>query len=593
MKKFQLTMSQNLLLCFTSMAIAIVLIILASTSITHNRAHPLKNKQLFETQYQVYSPAGLDAQINIVSATKLQAVILNGKNINVAYNYPKTRVSHQDKIFGDMYLIPLERGTNTLTVKTHKDDGQHHIQLAQKHRFPIFLITTALLLIPGTYLLIYATLPLIGFSIRHWDRRPQIPLAVMMIALGIFIRILYSLDMGYIQFQHDYHGHVEYIEFIAHEFFVPLPHKAWEFPQQPIYYLTTGGIYSLLEHLDLSKNNILKVISFITSILSCVGLIYAYRLVRLLTTDTLVHNLTMGFLCFVPSFIYMSSRINNDPWAAALACIAFFYITLSYKHHWQKYLYKALLFCSLAFLTKISALVVEAFMLVLLVTSYISSPEKMRKPLITTAFVGVPVLAYTLFRSYYPAANSLAMVNSGIWPGQDLRPIELKYLLSFNFFSLFQEAQSHIGASDNHAITRSFPTYQFSTMLFGEFDHSWWRNQSYSLFANMQALILLALAVPIGWIAFGFKQKNTIEWMFLSAIALSLLLQLHFIFSYPSVSNTDFRYHAVVFFPLAYLYASGIAYLLNKLPKIRLMSIVWGSAFSALCITYIMTLIKL
>jgi len=150
-------------------------------------------------------------------------------------------------------------------------------------------------------------------------------------------------------------------------------------------------------------------------------------------------------------------------------------------------------------------------MFALLIASYIEQPEKTSNALRLAVLTGAVLLVNTIYRAYYPAAEGLAMVNSGIWPGQDLRPITLSYIFSFNLPSLVSEAQADIRASDNLSITRSFLTYQYATMVFGEFDYSYWRNQSYWLLFNMQFLIILALMVPLGWIGYCCKQKTLID----------------------------------------------------------------------------------
>ena len=219
-------------------------------------------------------------------------------------------------------------------------------------------------------------------------------------------------------------------------------------------------------------------------------------------------------------------------------------------------------------------------MFALLITGYIIQPDKTENALKSAMLIGAVVLVYTLYRTYYPAAGGFAMVNSGIWPGQDPRPITLSYFFSFNLPSLVSQAQSHIGASDNLAITRSFFTYQYATMIFGEFDHSYWRNQSNWLFFNMQSLIVLALIAPLGWIGYcGLKQKTLLDWSF--------LLFLHFIFSFPSVFNTDFRYHAAIMFILAYFIAQGLNTIRVRYPITQKLLNVWLTTFVFFSATFL------
>ncbi len=542
----------------------------------------------------------MSAALNIVSGQQTpDALLLNGQPLQPSYPYPKTRTSHRDAQLGDVYSLKLQRGNNLLSLRFAGQPAPR-VQLGQQYSTRDFLIGF-LTLLPMLWLL--CVLATLGFDrlLSHF-RRPQnnlIPhlnrhaLPLLILLSGISLRLWYALDMGYIQFQHDYHGHIEYIKFIAHEFFIPLPHKAWEFPQQPLYYLVNGLLYAVLEQLQFTEALILRVISFTTALLSCVGLVYSYRLLKLLTDRILIRALTLAFLCFIPSLIYLSSRINNDPWAFGLASIALFYLISSYHARWQKHFIAALLFTSLAFMTKVSTLTLEVLFFSLLLVSYAQAPAQTRSALIKFCLVGALLLAYTLFRAYYPAAGTLHLVNSGIWPGQDLRPLTLSYFFSFNITELLNQAQSSILASDNHAITRSLPTYQYGTLFFGEFDYRYWRDRSDGLLLNMQLILALGLIVPLAWIAYGFRQKSLLDWLLIGITLIAVALVLRFVTHYPSVSNTDFRYYAPVFFCFAYFFACGVDTLTARRAGLRRLIEVWLGLLFVSCIVFMVTLIRL
>lgn len=575
--------------CIAAILIALMYIFSISISLEYKNTQRKVNGT--EYSYMVNSISGRDTFLNIVSGAKVQGYRVNGVESGVYFDYPKTRVSHQDAIFGDEYVLPLKRGKNIVTVLLENTGRDPGLRLAQKYQFTDFIVIAILLALPAMYLLVHIFM----FVLDRILALPKMSLnyALVLLALGIVIRIWYGLDMGFIHYQHDYQGHIEYIEFIAHEFFVPLPHKAWEFPQQPVYYLFNGALFAVLEHFSVVKDSILKVISFFAVIISSVGLIYAYRLVRLMSKDKWVHVYLVGFLCFTPSLVYMSSRISNDPWASTFAFMSLFYLVSSYKKSWSKHLYKAIFFTSLLFLTKISGMVIEALFITLLLTSYIEKESSAQRAIKVYSMVGVVVLGYTLFRSFYPVPMSFSVVNSGIWPGQDLRPIGLDYIFSFNFPTLLADAEANILGTENHAVTRSFPTYQYATMLFGEFGYDWWKNQSYWLYFNMQAMILLGLIIPISWIAFFFIKKERLDIYFIIAVGAAFLLQLKFIFSYPSVSNTDFRYHIAVFFPLAWMFSRGCAYLADKHRTLKLAINIGFLSYIAMSCLFFITLIRL
>ena len=46
----------------------------------------------------------------------------------------------------------------------------------------------------------------------------NIPVIAYIIAAAIALRLFYFWSIGFIQFQHDYYGHIEFIQFFAEEF---------------------------------------------------------------------------------------------------------------------------------------------------------------------------------------------------------------------------------------------------------------------------------------------------------------------------------------------------------------------------------------
>lgn len=596
--------SKRLVIYISLILIGIGYFLINHVSIVNSSETASSKQQLFI----LHSHRDQQVHINILSPHAPIRVVLNEQPLSVDFPYPKTRVSHLDNTFGDIYHLPLQKGDNQLLVSTINGNAAT-IVTKRKYRFQDYLAVLFLILLPGSILLFQGFIrisdisltPLkILFSKQNFTRllaitRNQlIYLPLLILITGIAIRLWYAIDMGYIQFQHDYHGHIEYIRFFASEFFIPLPYKAWEFPQQPLYYIVNGFLYALLDSLKVAESTILKCISASTSLLVCIGLVYAWRLSRLISESYIFQSMMMLFLCLIPSFVYLSSRINNDPWAFSLSCIALFYIISSWQHHWQQQVFKAVLFTSLLFLTKITSLVIEVMFICLLLSTYITATKSTQRAMLAFGLAGVSMLSYTLFRAYSPVAESLAIVNSGIWPGQDLRPIQLGYFTSFNFSELLVDAQAHIAGTQNTAVTRSLPTYQYATMLFGEFNYEYWRGRQPNLYFHMQVITLLGLIVPIGWIAYLFKSRKTwLDIVFIITASLSIVLLAKFFITYPSVSNTDFRYHASILFILAYFFAQGIESLYVRFQSLKILFTSWLTLFSVTCISFILHLIAL
>ena len=544
-------------------------------------------------QLEIISNREREFHVNLVTyqaPARSANIVLNGQRIAPAFDYEDTRVAHQDADYGDIYRLSLKKGANKLDVIRAPREAEKPVQVAHartKQEIVIFFVLLVLPALLWLYLLaaffaeqlakkeVFTPLPLTpGFTASR-IMKPSL----LVLLLAIDVRVWYGLDMGYIQFQHDYHGHVEYLKFFAEHLFLPLPHKGWEYPQQPLYYVLGGGFWKLMAGFNFAEEQILFWWSQVTNAVNIVGLVYAYLLARRVLNSEFSRSIFIIVLGLTPSFVYLGARINNDPWAAALACIAFFYIVRAYNEGWRHYTLRAVSVCCLLFLTKVSGAVIILALVALIAVSLQSRTHDYKRPIFWLFVFGAPILFFSLYRAYYPAPSTLAFVNSGIWPGQDLRPMGWDYLLSFNIKTLFVQGEANIWTEEFPEITRSFPTYQYGTLLFGEFGYEYWRDRAPVLSWIMPALIICGLIIPLCTIAFfaGLfvrKDKWLLDWVLLLCIVSSTVLILNFAYTYPSVSNTDFRYHCAVFLAWAYLVARGAEMLARRHRLIK-----WSIAF--------------
>ena len=530
---------------------------------------------------------------NLAADDELVKVSKEGNEILPEIAYKKGRTSHKDSQYGDLYRIPLKRGENVLNIDTLNKHGRYNFKIAQQRSLFEFIVITLLIVLPATYLGFLGLHKILGTRNRLHNTAAfcsQLPVTVYLLVVAIALRFYYFSQIGSVQFQHDYFGHIEYIKFFAEHFYLPMPHKGWEFPQQPFYYAVNGVLYAISTHMGLSEKLALHTISGVTTLLSCIGLIYAYRLFRILTQNSLIHYIGVGFLAFTPSLVFMGSRINNDPWAFALASIALFYVFAAYRSEFKRFLVPMFVFSSAALLTKISSISVWLVLFIMLMVRYVDAPNATRKAFLAYSLIGISLLSFIFFRAYSSANYEFVMVNSGIWPGQDLRPLDANYFLSFNFFSLLEQAQAFWNDSATVLIKRSFFTYQYGTMLFGEFEYTYWKAQDLHLEILMQLTIVIALIVPIGFIFGAFTKKKFTETLLLVLFCTNFILLLKFMFQFPSSANTDFRYYAPALAPFAYLVAKGLSRLADQHNLIKRLVMVFCSFLFGLQTLFVFTL---
>ena len=479
-------------------------------------------------------------------------------------------------------------GTESVSIVLHRGKNHCHGQnltatMAQKLNFSELLTLFILMGIP----LYYRVFQLFILLLNRFKSEKNIEKVVekeesffahkvilFVLFLGIIIRIFYFNKYNIMLFQHDWHGHIEFIKTMSQHWSLPVPTKGLEYPQQPLYYWITGAIYSLSTYFGFNEQSALQHIGYFSLFSSMLFLIYGYRLIALLSNNLQVKVVAMVFLALTPSLVYMSARINNDAMVMGLSAMALYSIVKSYKSAFKNGFPMALLLTTLLFLTKISTLGIELLLFSLLVLSYIHRGDaKSKKQIFIFGLVGTFLLTYTLWRVYMPIDGVFYMVNSsGDYPNQSIKELDFNYFGTFHFLSLFNAGYSYVFGEDS--IRYSFLTYQYGTMFFGEFDYAFFTNKTPWLKEAMQMVLLFGMLFILGFITYLLKlsKASMLEKLLFATLFINFILILKFMFDYPSICNTDFRYFVSSFPIIAYVFAEGLSYVrwLKKIVNIFL-----------------------
>jgi hypothetical protein len=464
----------------------------------------------------------------------------------------------------EQITIPLHRGKNICQTQNIQP------KIKQKINFLDFLILFTLLGIPILYFIFFILIKALdkikklNFDTNQILATPINKSIIFIILVGLVIRIAYFDKYGINLFQHDWQGHIDLIKYLAHNYHIPnMPNKGWEFPQQPIYYIISAIIYKLSIFWGATTTQAIDIIGYFSLFCSLIFLIYSYKLLKVLSSNQWVHSVALLYISLTPSIVYMSSRINNDVLVMALAPMALFYIIKSYQNSFQNYFYLALISTTLLFLTKISTASIELALFALLIISYIQTHQN-KKELLTFSIVGIFVLSWTLWHLYTPLSESFYMVNSAKFPKQTIEHLNISYFTSFHIIDLIKQGYSHVFGVDS--IRYSFPTYQYGTMFFGEFDYKYFINKSEYLLIVMRSILMFGTIYIIGFSSYllHLYRENIINKILLAIVIINGILILKFILSYPSICNTDFRYFVSSFTIFGFIFAQGVYYLIKK-----------------------------
>lgn len=563
----------KVLLMLLSLFIGISYYFLIKTNIS-NIEHTDKRSNTFT--FRLTSHIKQNVKLHIATNRyKLNKVECSGKEIS----FPPNKMQWFEGI-GEQVSFSLLKGVNYCSVTTNNLSRVYTPTIKQKITFfdyIILFIFAGIPLLNGLFIIFiwildkfrnkkfntieqtYADTALI-FSFR------KMKLLSTIIVLGILIRVLYFHKFGIMNFQHDWHGHIEFIKYISENWTFPLASKGLEYPQQPLYYLITGGLYWLLNFIGMNEQDALYSLGYISLISSIILLYYGYKFMTLVTNSLWVRTVAMLFLSLTPSLVYLCARINNDALVMALSAFSLYFIVKSYRLKFKEGFYTALVGVSLLFMTKISASPIELLLFGLLLVSYYRANNTQHTTLKTRIYhfciVGIFLLGFTLLRVYLPIEDTFHMVNSSAhYPNMEIEALNFGYFGTFNIASLLNVGYSHIYGDDS--IRYSLLTYQYGTMFFGEFDYSYFLKTSEGLQDVMQVILLLGLAYLLGLIRYLMRlpYASLLEKFLFATLLINLLLILKFIFSYPVVCNTDFRYFVPSFILFALVFAKGLDYL--------------------------------
>lgn len=514
----------------------------------------------------------------IKQSVKLHIAAEKNKLRVIECNGIKTVFSHKKQQWfegmGEEVRFSLRKGSTDCTVYADNFAKVYTPVIKQKITFLDYCILFLLLGIPLFQLIFSAAIK--GLNLlkskasvkttrpcKHTKSEPKLTkLLFAIVSAGVVIRILYFEKFGITLFQHDWHGHIEFIKTIAQNGALPLSSKGLEYPQQPLYYLLTGGLYALLTNFGLNDGEALYGLGYFSLFCSMVFLYYAYRFMTLVTQSVWVRTVAMIFISLTPSLVYLSTRINNDSLVMALAAFSLYYTVKSYQAGFEKSFFMALTGVSLLFMTKISAAPMEVLLLTLLILVYSRGKEhersQVKKKLYWFGLAGLFLLGFTLLRVYTPVENSFHMVNSAKFLKQTIEALDFGYFFTFHFKELLMAGQSHVFGED--AIRFSFLTYQYGTMFFGEFDYTYFLNKSPYLKPVMQAVLLSGFLFVLGFMAYLLRlyREPLLHKVLFVTLLLNLALVLKFMFSYPSVCNTDFRYFVGSFVLFGFIFAKGL-----------------------------------
>ncbi len=203
---------------------------------------------------------------------------------------------------------------------------------------------------------------------------------VVIIAIGFLCRVLFAIFTPTF-YAPDEQAHFKYIDHIAQNRSLPiltsqviLDKYNCEYIQPPLYYIIMSPLYALSKSLGHNDTDTVHILRFYSIFLWCITIWMTLRIIeRLNISDEFIKTFIIAMMSLLPSYVFISSVINNDNLLYALGSI-FIYFFISNRFNILDSIIIGLLL-GLTLLTKLNGLGFVVMTVVILVKGLIRPKE--------------------------------------------------------------------------------------------------------------------------------------------------------------------------------------------------------------------------
>jgi hypothetical protein len=385
-------------------------------------------------------------------------------------------------------------------------------------------------------------------------------------AWGTALRVWYFWITPYNLRAYDTTSHLQYIWHVMQTGQMPPLWTIWEAHQPPLYYFLMAGWGKIAESFGVTPEllpNHLKVFSFIFAIAGIALGAWVATILFPKNSGRMKSAMVLLVPTFLPSYVFMSTRISNDVLTYPLMLLWFGLFLLWWKNDGERWLWPMSIALGVTLLTKLSAApFVPAVLLCMLLKQGLTMKRKIWIGFIFCALVMLIAAWQALVRSAGAYTDFMLMTGSG-WldDGLIVKQTVFNYVL-FNPVSLvvvpFAESW---GQTPDRSM---FWEYFFRSAFYAEwaFTSLVWLGRA-----------TMALALPLLAVMAAGVWKSANEWKkwglpLLSTLVLSLVFMVTYAVLHPCACTQDFRFVPMVAPIAAALTALGLDVLPVWLRKI-------------------------
>ena len=375
-------------------------------------------------------------------------------------------------------------------------------------------------------------------------------LTLLLIAAGFILRFGYMLYTPFYIRGHDVssylgYGHLDYVYRIYGGGGLPMT-DAGQFYHPPFTHLAEAGVarlYALITGAT-DLDTIFESARLIPCFASCALLLLCMRLLDAFDFSKQAKAAALAVIAFHPTFILMSSSINNDMLMVFFFMAAFLYTVRWYKAPTYKNILLIALFIGCAMSTKFSGALIAVFTALVFLIALVRQFRAGKSWSLFAQFSAFAIVCFPLGLWYQ--YRNLALFGQRLGYVAQIPRTSALYVGDIPFAQRFLRfsLSDMLGAvyCNPFADDRLWE-YTVKCALFGEYVFSPKHDvMARILIVSSLVLIVLSLAATV-WFLFFDKKRNRLAVASLFAVwALSMLSFIYFNIKYPFGCTMDFRY---------------------------------------------------
>jgi 4-amino-4-deoxy-L-arabinose transferase-like glycosyltransferase len=196
-------------------------------------------------------------------------------------------------------------------------------------------------------------------------------IVISLISVGLLCRLIFTFCVP-ANSAPDEKAHVNYIKYISENKTLPvqpdvfdLNRGDYEYYQPPLYYLTMSLFYNLGNELNFTEDANIFQIRFLSVVLWLVTVIVSwFVVVKSGLNSSFAEIFVVALVSLLPSYMYISSMVNNDNLVTCLASLSFLVAIQSTENlNWLEAILFSI-FISLVFLTKYTGIILLVFVII-------------------------------------------------------------------------------------------------------------------------------------------------------------------------------------------------------------------------------------